>query len=323
MARKKANELDFSDIKLEVVIYGVPNIGKTSLALSAGNVLLVDLDRGISRVESAHRKDTVDLGKCKGQNALDEIKKDLSGDLSDIDTIAIDTVGGLLDEIKISVLEGGSSKAKQFDGTLTQNGWGVVATKWDEFRQFLLSLNKNIIWIAHSTEIRDNDEDAKTRVRIDIQGGTKNNIFKPATLVGFMEMRGKNRVISFKPTERYYAKASHGVEDTYILPVLTGKSSSENNFLEALFDSYRSNLVESQSKYAEDLKLYNEAIKLVADIENVSNVDELQNIVEKIKNVTHALTSREELLAHVSAKATELGAVYDKKERRYIIPTEE
>lgn len=325
MARKKANELDFSNIKLEIVLYGTPGVGKSTTALSAGRVLLVDIEEGQSRVAAPHRKDTLELpqGKKTGQKALDEIKNDLSGDLSDIDTIAIDTSTKLLDIIKTSILESGNSKAKQADGTLTQNGWGLVANKWEEFRQFLLSLNKHIIWICHSTEVKDNDEDAKTRVRIDLQGSTKNNIFKGATLVGFMEMKGKNRTISFKPTERYYAKSSQGVEDTYILPALTGKNSMENNFLETLIDTYRTNLIENQSKYSEDLKLYNEAMVLVPEIQEITNVEELQNVVEKIKLVTHALTSREELLGHVSAKASELGAVYDKKERRYVISTTE
>ena len=322
MARKKPNELDFSNTKLEVVIYGIPNIGKSTLAFSAGKVLMVDIDKGVGRVESVHRKDIIDLELNRGQKALDIIREDLSGDLSDIDTIAIDTIGGLLDIIKYSILEKGNGKSKQADGTLTQNGWGILANKFEEFREFLLSLNKHIIWIAHSSEVKDNDEDARTKIRIDIQGSTKNNIYKGATLVGFVEMQGKDRVIHFKPTDRYYAKSSHGIEGTYVLPKLKGNDINENVFLETLFKEYCQKLSNDMQKYGSDLQIYNNAMKLLVDIQEFENVDQLNEMVEKIKNIEHALTSKEELFAGLQVKAKELNAIYDKASKRFVNSTE-
>lgn len=56
MAIKRPEELDFSDKTFTMIIAGAPGIGKTTLALSAPDPLLFDLDRGISRVRAEHRK---------------------------------------------------------------------------------------------------------------------------------------------------------------------------------------------------------------------------------------------------------------------------
>ena len=56
MAIKKPEQLDFSNKNFTMIISGSPGIGKTTLALSAPDPILFDLDRGISRVRAEHRK---------------------------------------------------------------------------------------------------------------------------------------------------------------------------------------------------------------------------------------------------------------------------
>ena len=58
MAIVQPNEMTelFHDKKFSMIIAGSPGIGKTTLALSAPNPLLFDLDKGISRVKAQHRK---------------------------------------------------------------------------------------------------------------------------------------------------------------------------------------------------------------------------------------------------------------------------
>ena len=56
MAIKRPEDLDFSEKTFTLIISGSPGIGKTTLALSAPDPLLFDLDRGISRVRAEHRK---------------------------------------------------------------------------------------------------------------------------------------------------------------------------------------------------------------------------------------------------------------------------
>ena len=74
----KPCEMKFDDKKLSVIIAGVPGIGKTTLALSSPKPLLIDLDKGVSRVEARYRTDTVVV------NSYEELMKDLKeGNLSE------------------------------------------------------------------------------------------------------------------------------------------------------------------------------------------------------------------------------------------------
>ena len=59
---KKPNELNVQT-KIKMLIFGQAGMGKTTLALSAPNPLLVDFDNGVNRVNYAHIKDTVQIEK--------------------------------------------------------------------------------------------------------------------------------------------------------------------------------------------------------------------------------------------------------------------
>ena len=52
-------KMDFSKQTFSAIIYGSPGIGKTTLACSAPKPLLIDFDRGVSRVRADHRVTTV------------------------------------------------------------------------------------------------------------------------------------------------------------------------------------------------------------------------------------------------------------------------
>lgn len=54
---KKPNEMTFTDKKFSMILYGAPGVGKTTLALSAPDPILIDFDRGVSRVKAYHRED--------------------------------------------------------------------------------------------------------------------------------------------------------------------------------------------------------------------------------------------------------------------------
>ena len=86
MPIKKPSELDFSNKKYEIIIAGLPGLGKSTLAQSSPKPLLIDLDRGIDRVDAEFRRDTMVVNDYA--SLLQELKTD---DLSAYDTIIIDT----------------------------------------------------------------------------------------------------------------------------------------------------------------------------------------------------------------------------------------
>ena len=50
------NEMTFDSKKFSMILYGSPGVGKTTLALSAPDPVLIDFDRGISRIKAEHRR---------------------------------------------------------------------------------------------------------------------------------------------------------------------------------------------------------------------------------------------------------------------------
>jgi hypothetical protein len=180
---KKATQLDFTDKKLKVLIAGYPGIGKTTRALSAPKPLLLDLDNGIDRVEAKYRSDTSVV-----QN-YDELLSDLeSADLSEYETIVVDTGGKLLELMKPKVISE-DIKNGQRDGNLTLKGYGAVSRLFQQFVHHLEKLNKHLVFVFHAKEDKDGDE---VRLRIQVEGSTKDSIWQGMDLGGFVEMRGKN-----------------------------------------------------------------------------------------------------------------------------------
>lgn len=49
-------KMTFDNKKFSMILYGSPGVGKTTLALSAPAPIIIDFDRGMSRVKAQHRK---------------------------------------------------------------------------------------------------------------------------------------------------------------------------------------------------------------------------------------------------------------------------
>ena len=66
MAIVKPENMKFSSKNIILILSGLPGTGKTTLALSAPDVLLIDADDGLARVNPAHRRERKDRsgGRC-------------------------------------------------------------------------------------------------------------------------------------------------------------------------------------------------------------------------------------------------------------------
>ena len=215
---KKKNEIELPT-SIVGCISGTPGIGKTTIALSAPKPLLLDTDRGIHRVQKEYRTDTVQVKKY--QDILDVLEEDLS----DYETIVIDTLGELVNfmlkyfsELDKSLITRG--------GTYNIKIWGLIKTEFSNLKMKLQDLNKNLIFVAHTAE----DKDGENKVyRMDVAGSTSKDIIKILDFLGFCEMVGKTRSISFSPSARFYAKNSIQLDDYIEIPTL--KDGMPNTFL--------------------------------------------------------------------------------------------
>ncbi len=96
-----------------VVIYGQPGIGKTSLAFSAEKPLLLDFDNGVHRSE--YRKDFVPI------NEWQEVANIQAQDITEYKTIIIDTVDTCLDYLSAGIIKR-NPKMGNRNGGLTMQG---------------------------------------------------------------------------------------------------------------------------------------------------------------------------------------------------------
>ena len=300
---KKPNELNFSNKKFAVIIAGVPGIGKTTLALSSPKPLLIDLDKGVSRVVARYRTDTAEVEN------YDELVNDLQNtDLSNYETIVIDTGGKLLEMLKPVVIKEDAKNGKR-DGNLSLQGYGAIKRKFAQFVSFVKGLNKHLIFIFHATEVQLADDIIGLRIRM--EGSSKDEIWDDIDIGGFVEMRGNTRTIGFSNCSRYYAKGTHGINGIYDIPVL--ENGVKNNFFTNLFNSIQNELQQENveaSKYAE-------AMQTINDVNICSNLSQINQTFDKIKTMEHHLTSKEELWFALTEKAKSLGFKFNKETKQF------
>lgn len=92
---RKSNELQIQTT-VKMMIYGQAGMGKTTLALSAPKPLLLDFDNGVKRVNENHLNDSVGIVQV---TCWQDVLNVLNEDLSDYQTIVVDTVGKMMDFI--------------------------------------------------------------------------------------------------------------------------------------------------------------------------------------------------------------------------------
>ena len=305
---RKPEEIQPMEKKIRMLIAGYPGIGKSTLALSAPNPLHIDCDFGIDRVEPKFRKPFIQPG------SYEEILNDLKPEnLTDFDTLVFDTGGKLITLMSQWAIQQ-DYKYGQRDGSLSLKGYGFVGREFVRLMDYCFyTLKKHIVIVFHATEEKDGDN---TRLRIKVEGQTKNNVWEPMDLGGFVEMSGSNRTIGFSNCERYFAKGTRGIHGVYTIPDL---ATSPNNFLTWLFSEYNKKSEEELVILAEQQEKYKKAM---ADgkriINSVTNAESANNMISDMSSLEHALTSEAEIKAEWNKKINSLGLVYDKAKKAYV-----
>lgn len=309
---KKPAEMMNETSKFRVLIAGYPGIGKTTLGLSAPKPLLIDVDFGINRTMASVRKDYIQ------PESYEELLNDLKGDLSDYETIVIDTGGKLLELMKAYVIKNDIKNAKK-DGTLSLQGYGAVGREFTRFMNYIyFELRKHCVIIFHAVEEKQEEE---TKLRILVEGSTKNTVWQNVELGGFIEMRGEKKVIGFNNCERYFAKSSFGIKGNYTIPELNG--TQQNDFLTKLFEQANKNIQEESKIFEEERKQYQEVINKYIPIVESMTVENANEVMDLIKNIdNHILTSEKEIKDHFAKKIKELNLVWNKDKQQYEIVQE-
>lgn len=311
MAIKRPAELDFSDKKFSMIIAAAPGTGKTTLALSAPNPILVDFDRGISRVQACHRKltDVVDT--------YEELLKDMeSKEFQECETVILDTGGSFVTYLQDYVMRKDPSIYKQkSSNSVSLKGFGAVKTEFVSFTNRLKDvLKKNVIYIFHTQE--EKAKDGSIVQRLLCEGAVRNIVWQPCDLGAYMQIVNGKRQLCFSPTEEYFAKGCHGINGIIEVPDLD--KDSKNDFLTRLFESAKRNIIEESKIFDGEKEKYEAAMERAKEIiEKIVDKDTANQAKALYQQIEHALTSKKESGVLFQAKVKELGLTYNKEAEQY------
>lgn len=304
----KPENMDFSNKNIIMIISGLPGVGKTTLALSAPDVVLIDADEGIARVKPEHRKDSSMV------KTYEELLADIKSFERHYKTVVIDTCGALIELMKDWAMRTEPSASKK-SGGFSQQGYGIVKS---EFLRLSAELRKkfNVVFLFHATKDKMNDD-----VFYDIvcEGSTKTLVWQPADLGAYLHIINGERYLGFTPTMNYNAKSAYGIKGLVKVPEL--KDGEPNDFLAHLFAQVQRNLKAEHDALKPQQDAYDAAIAQgKALIEKLSKPEEVFEVSNAIKALPHALTSEKELKAALSARIKELGFTYNREKKTYELP---
>lgn len=311
---RNPNEIQEGQKKIRMLIAGYPGIGKSTLALSAPRPLHIDVDFGIDRIEPRYRKPYIQ------PKDYDEILSDLVPEnLEGFDTLVFDTGGKLISLMSMWAIKK-DPKYGMRDGSLSLKGYGFVGKEFVRLMDYCFyELKKNIVIVFHAVEEKDGDN---TRLRIKVEGQTKNNVWEPMDLGGFVEIYGNDRTIGFSNCERYFAKGTRGISGVMKIPALG--PASPNDFLTKLFERYNAQAASEVEQNAEQQEAYEKAMALGHQvISMVKNAETANTAMKPFKEIEHALSSKKELNTAWNDRIRELGLVFNAETKLYEQPQQQ
>ncbi|WP_293916593.1 MULTISPECIES: ATP-binding protein [unclassified Sphingobacterium] len=299
---KKPSEL-VVPTTLKSLLYGQPGIGKTTLALSSPDPLLLDFDGGVHRVQAQHQTPTVQI------RSWEDVQQVLQEDLTDFKTLVIDTAGKMLDFMSTYLIKT-NPKMGTAGGQLQIQGYGARKAMFIQFLTQVSMLGLNLIFVAHDTEEKDGEQKI---IRPLIGGSSGGDLIRELDLVGYMEAKGKQRTISFDACERFYGKNTCMLDPLINIPDATN---DPNNLMTTIIKRY-AQASHERKKQADEFNSLMQTIKgnideLVVDA-NTAN-DMIPWITDEVQHIWNSkmLASR-----YLSDKAKSLGLSLNIRTKQY------
>lgn len=268
-----------------IVLYGTPGTGKTSLANTSKNPILIDTDRGSDR--ASNRVDTLMATKWLDiDNEKDAIKT--------YDTVVVDTAKAMLDDYLSDYVVAQNYKLKS-------NGlkrFGEMAEKFKEFVNFLRQNQSDIIFVCHDKEQTEGDI---VKHSPECTGQSKDLLLRIADQVGYITMVNGQRTIVFDPTDTTIGKNVAQIPPMRIPDV---SSVDFQNCMANIIDKVKKSLVNKSEAQKEAQAALESAREKVAAAKTLKDANELIDVANSLAQVHQAAFKK-----YVVAEMKKLGFI--------------
>lgn len=276
-----------------IVLYGTPGTGKTSVATTADNPLLIDTDRGYDR--AVQRIDTLEASKW--QDIASEYAT-----FKGYKTIIVDTAKALLDDY-LSVF------AVEQNYKLATNSLKRFGKMAEDFKMFVNTLRSNgsdLIFICHDKETADGDI---IKHAPDYTGQSKDLLIRIADQVGYICKENGKRTIRFEPMDNFVGKNVAGL-GSLIIPDNTDPNFS--TFMAGIIKNVKlsiQNRSEAQRKANDTLK------NLREQLTNVTTDEEASALLDMSQGLPQIF--KKPFFEEIKKVLSDKGFVYNGKTKRF------
>ena len=278
-----------------IVLYGTPGTGKTSVATTSDNPLLIDTDRGYDR--AVQRVDTLEAQKWQ----------DITTEYNTIrgyKTVIVDTAKSMLDDYLAIFAVEQNYKLK----TNSLKRFGQMADDFKNFVNFLRSNGADIIFICHDKETQEGDI---IKHSPDCTGQSKDLLLRIADQVGYISKMNNMRTITFEPIDNFVGKNVAGLASLQI-PDSTDKAFA--TFMAGIIRDVKKSI---QSKSEAQRKANETLADLREQLASAMTEEETDALLVASQELPQLL--KKPFFEEMKKALAEKGFTYDGKEKKFVI----
>lgn len=277
-----------------IVLYGVPGSGKTSVANTCNNPLLIDCDKGASR--AANSVDTLIANKWE------EIEAEYNS-MKGYNTVVVDTAKAALDDFLSNYVVAQNYKLKS-------NGLKRFGEMADRFKEFVNKLRENgsdIVFVCHDKETAEGDI---IKHSPDCTGQSKDLLLRIADQVGYLTIVNNQRTIIFSPTDTTIGKDVAGLGTVHVPDCNSPQFVTFMGEIIADVKKKIQNKTEAQKQAQEKLNKAREQVFAAETVEDAEKLIKVRDGLAKAHQTAFSKFMAEEL--------AKKGIVFDKEKKKFV-----